>query len=98
MKYLQTFEGRKKQVNFSHINYEDAVKWNEMDNKIRKHIEENYPDNYYTKDNNVLGRYGKGLTLHTINRVSRLARNNDDVELLKIANEWIDFYNNHLLK
>lgn len=40
------------------LTYEQAKALGEIETKVKNHIKDNYPTLYYTKDKNILGRYG----------------------------------------
>ena len=59
------------------LTYEQAVELHKIDDKVKNHIKDNYPDKYYGRPGNILGRFGHGLSKTAWDKVAKLAKNDD---------------------
>ena len=70
------------------LTYNQSLEIGDSENIIKKYIENNYPEYYYTNKNNILGRYGRNLSNSSISKITRLARQKKDSELSKLLDDF----------
>lgn len=68
------------------LTYEQAKALGEIETKVKNHIKDNYPTLYYTKDKNILGRYGHSMSQTSWDKIERLSKN--DPKLKSLYSEY----------
>lgn len=56
------------------LTYGQVMSLAKIEDKVIEHIKEKYPNNYYGNPNNILGRYGHGLSKTSWKKVEKLAK------------------------
>jgi hypothetical protein len=73
------------------LTYEQAMTLSRVEDKVKQHIKDNYPDKYYgRRPNNILGRFGHGLSKTSWSKLSKLSKNDE------VLQGFIKEYNNEL--
>ena len=73
------------------LTYEQAVTLSRVEDKVKQHIKDNYPDKYYgRRPSNILGRFGHGLSKTSWSKLSKLSKNDE------VLQGFIKEYNNEL--
>lgn len=57
------------------LTYEQAITLGKLEDKVKNHIKDNYPDKYYHTPGNILGRYGHSMSNTGWIKVSKLSKN-----------------------
>ena len=70
------------------LTYEQAMSIGKVEDKVKQHIKENYPDKYSGTTNNVLGRFGHSLSKTSWIKVLKLSKNDEVLQdLIKGYND-----------
>ena len=73
------------------LTYEQAVTLSRVEDKVKQHIKDNYPDKYYgQRPSNILGRFGHGLSKTSWSKLLKLSKNDE------VLQGFIKEYNNEL--
>jgi len=74
------------------LNYGQAMKLADIEDKVELHVKYNYPDKYYGKPNNILGRAGREYSKTSWGKISKLAKNDE------VLQSFVDEFNRELSK
>jgi hypothetical protein len=70
------------------LTYEQAMTLSRVEDKVKQHIKNNYPDKYYgRKPSNILGRFGHGLSKTSWSKLAKLSKTDE------VLHEFIKEYN-----
>ena len=79
------------------LTYGQAMSTQELDNKIKSHIRDNYPEDYNPGVSRwhgggkvgMTGKQGHGLSVTHITKIAKFAKKNNDKELSNLIDQWI---------
>jgi len=89
-----------KNLNESPLNYAQAIALEYSSNVVKNHIKSKYPELYYGRPNNILGKYGKESDIPSTSwkKLEKLAKDKGDKDLEIAISKYKDLANKYKVK
>ena len=84
-----------KNLNEGTLNYAQAIALEYSGNVVKNHIKSKYPELYYGRPNNILGKYGKDIPGTSWKKLEKLAKDKGDKDLEIAISKYKDLANKY---